>query len=690
MAMDYHYIKLANTLEKDIVSGRYRAGEKLPSLRKLHASTGRSISTVYQAYIELENRGMVEVREKSGFYARPLLHEILPTPSRGTSPVKPHKVAINTLAAMHQQTINNAKLLPFGAAIPSSALLPHKQLAASIRTVSSQYQNGKCLGYGHPTGEPELQKQIAKRSLDDSVHDSGEEIIITSGCMQAIDLCLRTVARPGDIILVESPTFLCYLQLIEDLNMRILEVPVDSRHGIDPDRIQTILDEHDVRAALFNPNFHNPLGCLMSDENKEKLVEMMNDQGVPIIEDDIYGELYFGDVRPRPLKSYDRRGMVLYCSSFSKTLAPDLRVGWVLPGVFREKVKRLKFNISIASSQLNQLVIADFLSTGAYDRHLRKMRNALKKQTTDTALAISRSFPTGTKISTPKGGYTLWVELPPGIDSLKLWSRAGKENISIFPGALCSGTDQYRNYIRISCGFPFTEELEQGINKLGCLVLELNDQSIPERNSRETTSAREIKIGLNTDPGLLRVNKLCENIHTSEPEFGIKLSQTMSGNILKLLASHELDGGFIYGDCMETQFSLLHLATMQLRIVGPVALKDKIKNADKSDIAALPWIGNPLECPYCQILKKEFHTLGLSPEIIMSADQESAITALIKAGVGLNFMLEEDARRAEKRGDVVVWENDSYSLPLSFVTLRSRRDDPRVRTLLQAVRVAWN
>ncbi len=689
MATEYQYIKLANTLEKDIVSGRYRAGEKLPSLRKLHAHTGRSISTVYQAYIELENRGMVEVREKSGFYARPLLHDILPTPSRGKSPVKPHKVAINALAAMHQQTISNSALLPFGAAIPSSELLPHKQLAASIRTVSSQYQNGKRLGYGHPTGEPELQRQIAKRSFDDSMHDSGEEIIITSGCMQAIDLCLRTVAKPGDIILVESPTFLCYLQLIEDLNMRILEVPVDSRHGIDPDRIQTILDEHDVRAALFNPNFHNPLGCLMSDKNKEKLVEMMNDQGVPIIEDDIYGELYFGDVQPAPLKSYDRRGMVLYCSSFSKTLVPDLRVGWVLPGVFREKVKRLKFNVSIATSQLNQLVIADFLATGAYDRHLRKMRNALKKQTTDTALAISRFFPTGTKISTPKGGYTLWVELPPGIDSLKLWSRAGKENISIFPGALCSGTDQYSNYIRISCGFPFTRELEWGIQQLGNLALELVHQSVPQKITKETTSSRDIRVGLNTDPELLRVNTICENIHEEAPEFGIKLSQTMSGNILKLLASHELDGGFIYGDCMETQFSLLHLATMQLRIVGPVALKDKILTAGKHDIAALPWIGNSLGCPYCQILEKEFHNLGLTPEIIMSADQESAITALIKAGVGLNFMLEQDARKAEQKGEMVVWEKESYSLPLSFVTLRTRRDDPRVRTLLQSVRTAW-
>jgi len=510
--MEYHYIKLANTLEESIVSGRYRAGEKLPSLRKQHANSGRSISTVYQAYIELENRGFIEVREKSGFYVRPLLHDILPSPSRGSSPVKPHKVAINTLASMLQQSAGNTALLPFGAAIASPELLPRKQLAASVRAVSVQYQNGERLGYGHPAGEPELQRQIAKRDLNSSGQNNGEEIIITAGCMQAIDLCLRSVARPGDSILVESPTFLCYLQLIEDLNMRVLEVPVDSRHGIDPERIQQILEEHDVRAALFNPNFHNPLGCLMSDENKKMLVEIMNDQGVPLIEDDVYGELYFGDTRPTTLKSFDRRGLVLYCSSFSKTLAPDLRVGWTQPGIFRDKIKRFKFNAAIATSQLNQLIISDFLASGAYDRHLRKMRNSLKKQTTDTALAISRYFPQGTKMSVPKGGLILWVQLTSGVDSLQLCGLAEKENISVFPGALCSGTDQYANYIRINCGYPFTGELELGIEKLGELVQQLTLQQLPETTRPGKIFGKEIRVGLNTDYELLRMNTIYEYI----------------------------------------------------------------------------------------------------------------------------------------------------------------------------------
>jgi DNA-binding transcriptional MocR family regulator len=686
--MSFQYIELANRIEQDIIAKRYCAGDKLPSLRKLHAETGRSITTVNQAYIELENRGLVEVREKSGFYVRPQLRSVLPAPSRGSSPIKPHKVAINALATMHQKSISNTNLIPFGAAIPSPELLPQRQLAASVRVAATAYQQGQRLGYGHPCGLPELQQQIAQRTFYTALENIEEDIIITNGCMQAIDLCLRTVARPGDIILVESPTFLCYLQLLEDLNMRILEVPVDSRHGIDPDKIQRVLDEHDVRAALFNPNFHNPLGCLMDDDDKKKLVRMMNDQGVPIIEDDIYGDLYFGEMRPRTLKSFDRRGMVLYCSSFSKTISPDLRIGWVIPGIFREKLKRLKFNISIATAQLNQLIIADFLASGKYERHQRKLRSALRRQTADTSFAISSHFPQGTKISTPLGAYTLWVELPGEVDGITLWSKAEKENISILPGALCSGTDQYRNYIRISCGFPFTDELAGGIKRLGELVKELSGQ---EQNSGhvQPRSGRAIRVGLNTDPELLKINRICTNIHHATRDFTIKISQTVSGNILKLLASYELDGGFIFGDCLEPRFSLLHLSTMQLRIVGPVNLRDIIKHADKKDIAALPWIGNPLECPYCQIMEREFKNQGLALRIVMSADQELAISSLIKAGVGMNFMLEEDARKAERKGDLVVWEKEAYKLPLSFVTVRSRREDPRVRTLKDAVRSAW-
>ena len=468
--MEYHYLRLANELEQKIRSGKYRAGEKLPSLRSLRSQTGRSLSTVYQAYAELENRGVVDVRDKSGFYARPLLEKILPLPAGGKDIVRPHAVAINALSSMIQNSMTRPRMLPFGAAIPSPTLLPLKQLAAEVRSAAGKYATGQAIGYGHPMGLPALRSEIAKHTVGLYGRAHGEEILITNGCMAAIDVCLRTVARAGDIILVESPTFLCYLQLIEDLNMQALEIPVDPDRGLDMELLARALAEHDVRAALINANFHNPLGCVMDTASKRDLVELMARRQVPIIEDDIYGDLYFGETRPLPLKAFDREGLVLYCSSFSKSLAPDLRVGWTMAGRYRDKVERLRFNASIAGSQLGQLAIAGFMATGGYERHLRRLRNALKKQASDYALAVARHFPAGTRISAPQGGLFLWIELDRSIDGLHLFDLALQEEIAILPGTLCSGTDRYRHCLRLNCGYPLDERHEKGIQTLGRLI----------------------------------------------------------------------------------------------------------------------------------------------------------------------------------------------------------------------------
>jgi DNA-binding transcriptional MocR family regulator len=355
--------------------------------------------------------------------------------------------------------------------------LPLKQLAREVRSAAEGYMTGAMIGYGHPTGVEDLRSELAKRSVGYFSREKGEEIIITNGCMDAIDLCLRSVAREGDVILIESPTFLCYLQLIEDLNMRALEIPVDPDTGFDLKQLERALTEHEVRAALVNVNFHNPLGYVMSTSAKEKLVKIITGRGIPLIEDDIYGDLYFTDTRPLPLKTFDRDGLVLYCSSFTKSLAPDLRVGWTIPGQFKEKVKRLKFNSKVVSPQLNQTVAARFLASGAYERHLRKMRNSLKKQAANMMLGIARHFPEGTRVSAPKGGICLWLELDKRVAGVKLFERAGRENIAIVPGNLCSVTDRYRHCIRINYGYPWSERIEEGVKTLGRMVRELIEEA---------------------------------------------------------------------------------------------------------------------------------------------------------------------------------------------------------------------
>lgn len=474
--MEYHYIKLANELEKMIRSGGYKAGDKLPSLRAMRRQSGRSISTVYHSYEELEQRGLLDVREKSGFFVRPIIEKVVGGATAYQLNIRPHKVAKNAMATLLQYSTSNPDVLTFGTALPGPEILPKKQLARELRRAAGSWASGEIIGYCDPTGYQPLRKEIEKRMVGCVNVSQGDEVVITGGCMAAIDLCLRAVAKSGDVILVESPTFLCYLQLIEDLNMQPLEVPVDPERGLDAGLLKKVLSQHSVAAALLNTNFHNPLGYSMEDSQKRRIVEIFHKRSIPIVEDDIYGDLYFGETRPTPLKAFDQKGLVLYCSSFTKTMAPDLRIGWTVSGRFREKVKRLKFNSSVANQQLTQQAIANFLVSGGHDRHLRKMRNSLRKQQGSFIGAIAEYFPDGTRVSRPDGGLVIWVELDRKIDTMELFKRARKNNIGLVPGQFCSATANYSNCMRLNYGYPWTEQSEQGIKTLAKIIREMADK----------------------------------------------------------------------------------------------------------------------------------------------------------------------------------------------------------------------
>lgn len=473
---DFHYRRLANEIEGKILEGEYAAGDKLPSLRKLHKELNFSISTIYQAYIELEKRGIIEPRIKSGFYVKPVLYNRLPTPKLIKHKAKPKKVSVNTIANFIFEAMSDPDVLQLGGAVPAPELLPLKQLSRILKSMSLQDIENIMLNYEHPSGNLELRRQIAKRTFGFSDKITVDEIITTNGCMEAVNLCLRSVAKAGDTIAVESPTYHGFLQSIEDLSMYALEVPTDLTKGVDLSNLEKNLDRNNVRACLFNSTFQNPLGYVMSDADKQRLVTMLNHKGIPVIEDDIYGDLYFGEKRPATLKSFDKKGLVLYCSSFSKSLAPGLRVGWTIPGRYADTVRRLKRNTSLASSRLNQTVIARFLKGGYYDRHLRKLRNNLKKQTSNVALAIARHFPETTKITSPRGGLVLWLQLDDSADGLDVYHEARKHDISILPGIITSSSDKYKNCIRISCGHPWNEILEKGIITIGRIISDLESK----------------------------------------------------------------------------------------------------------------------------------------------------------------------------------------------------------------------
>jgi len=470
----YRYLKLADEIESKIRSGVYRAGHRIPSIRNIRESSGYSINTVSQAYIELEKRGLLEARQKSGFYVKPLIDHILPAPRMKKHRPEPKMVSINTLASSVVEAMSDRSMLKLGGTLIAPELLPLKSISALVKSVPAKTMAEILSTYDNPAGSEHLRRQIAARTLSLFQHTDMEDIVITNGCVEAVSFCLQAAASKGDTIIVESPTYPWFLQMIEDLKMFALELPTHPQTGIDLDSVEKAIDRHDVKACILVPNFHNPMGFEMPEENKKRLVDILRRRKVPLIEDDIHGDLYFGSRRPTTLKSYDVEGSVLYCSSFSKTIAPGMRIGYTLPGVFKSAVKQLKLNHTVASPPLLQYVLAEFLRGGAYDRHLRKLRTALKNQVSNMATAIARYFPGDTRITAPKGGFTLWVELNPRVDSLAVYRHAQLQRIAILPGIMCSTTPKFNHFIRLSCGFPWNEDIEEGVCKLGRIVYKLS------------------------------------------------------------------------------------------------------------------------------------------------------------------------------------------------------------------------
>jgi DNA-binding transcriptional MocR family regulator len=469
MSVNFRYIKLADRLEKKIMVGDFRTGEKLPSIRKLHRSTGLSISTVYQALIELEKRNLVETRPKSGFYIKPLIQKKLSVPDLKKYRSRPHKVSIHEMASQVQEAMGDENFVQLGGAVLSPELLPMKMIMRAARTAVNSSM-ATSLSYSHSTGLSDLRRQIANKMIGVTGSITTEEIIITNGCTDAVTLCLRAVTKPGDIIAIESPTFFGFLRLLEDLKLKALEVPTHPIEGINLEYLETALKKHSIKALLIVPNISNPLGYAMPDKNKYMLVKMLHQYDIPIIEDGIYSDLSFDGRFLTPLKSYDRKGLVLYCSSISKTLAPGLRIGWVVPGRFAQTIKRMKLNSTVMSPALNQQIVTMCLKTGFYDRHIRKLRNALKIQMSSMIAAIAKYFPKETKLSSPAGGYLLWVQLSPGVDSFTIYQKALEKKITILPGCLCSSFGRHRECIRLNCGLPWNNRISQSVAALAELV----------------------------------------------------------------------------------------------------------------------------------------------------------------------------------------------------------------------------
>lgn len=463
------YQRLAEDLAESIRTGVLRPGDRLPSVRELRRQRGISPSTVFKAYAQLEAQELVQARLRSGYFVRPQRtgQGLLSTPAWPSPEVIP--VSISELVFELLGSTRDAEVIPLGSAFPAPQLFPFDELARSGARAMRRLQPPQIASV-LTSGDATLRAQIGRRYALHGVHLQPNELIVTNGAMEALNLCLQAVTQPGDVVVVESPTFYAALQALERLHLKAVEVSTHPDEGIDLDALEALLKRQKVAACWFMTTFQNPLGALMSNSRKEALVQILARHGVPLIEDDVYAELHFGPRRPMPAKAFDREGLVLHCSSFSKSLAPGFRVGWAAAGRFGQTVDRLKTMSSLATALPAQLAIGEYLIQGGYDRHLRHLRDKLASQQRTAMALIDRHFPKGTRMTQPRGGYFLWLELPVHIDTLKLHKLAMAQSISTAPGVLFSADQRFSNHLRLNIGHPIDAKVQAALKILGSLA----------------------------------------------------------------------------------------------------------------------------------------------------------------------------------------------------------------------------
>lgn len=464
------YKRLAAHYLEAIRAGTLARGARMPSLRKLMQLHAISLSTALQLCRELESGGWLEARDRSGYFVR--------SPARaGLAPLKePALVAPDPaqfvgihsrVSAFVSNRRNQTVKVNFSIARAAPELYPGEALRAAI-TKGLRQRPELLTTAPQQRGDPGFRSVVARRALGAGMTLAPDDILVTNGCIEALNLALRAVANAGDTIAVESPTFYGLLQVLESLGLRALEIPTSPQTGISMEALELAADTYgDIKAVVVVPHLQNPLGSVMPDENKERLARFCDARDIALIEDDTYSALVDTDSPLRAIKSWDRSGNVIHCASLHKILAPGLRLGWMAAGRWQARVEMLKYAQTRNNESLPQLGAGQFMATGAYDRHLRRLRASLATQREQTAEAIARYFPAGTRMNVPPGGLQLWVELPEGLSSNQLCDEALAEHIWIAPGSLFSNSGRFDRFVRLNCGWPYNEQIDAALRRLG-------------------------------------------------------------------------------------------------------------------------------------------------------------------------------------------------------------------------------
>jgi len=465
------YQQLAQQMTEQIAHGVWQPGDKLPSLREQVVNSGMSFMTVSHAYQLLESQGRIVARPQSGYYVAPRM--VATRQTAAPAQVMPdNAVDINTYIFEVLQASRNAAVLPFASAFPDPKLFPLPQLNRSLAQVSKT-ATAMSVIENLPPGNDELRHAIARRYALQGMTISPDEIVITAGALEALNLSLQAVTEPGDWVIVENPCFYGALQALERLRLKALSVATDVKEGIDLDALVQALQTYPVKACWLMTNSQNPLGFTLTPEKKARLIDILSEHNVTLIEDDVYSELYFGREKPLPAKAWDKTDMTLHCSSFSKCLVPGFRIGWVAAGKHARRIQHLQLMSTLSTSSPMQLALVDYLATKRYDAHLRRLRRQLAERKQLAWQSLMRSLPPEVQIHHNDSGYFLWLELPAGIDAGQLSASALEHHISIAPGKMFSTTDNWASFFRFNTAWGWGEREDKAVETLGHLIRQL-------------------------------------------------------------------------------------------------------------------------------------------------------------------------------------------------------------------------
>ncbi len=462
------YLKLAKGFERQLRAGVLRVGDRLPSVRQLRDEHHVSVATAIGCYVWLERQGYVRARPKSGFFVSRSLPPDGPAPAVASRPKGPVPVRLSAIRTQTASNIDPSDIVQLGPAVVGPALLPMNRLNRSIRLALSAFADN-AVRYEDPRGNLRLRRQIARLVFRQGASCTPDDVLVTSGETEALNLSIRAIAKPGDIVAVESPGCCEILQALGTLQLRAVEIPHVLHRGIDLELLAAAAKQHSIKAILLTATCHNAFGDCASDESKSAVVAFATQHDVPIIEGDPFGELVFSGGRPRSLKAFDKTGIVVQCSSLAHYVAPGFNLGWASAGRWQAEVERLKAFTSAAGARLPQLAMAEFLESGAFDKHVKRLRLALWQSVEASRQEILRTFPKGTRVSRPEGGFVLWVQLPETYDGLDLQREAAAVGINILPGSVFSATKEYSHCVRIACGHPF-EVIQPALRTLAKLL----------------------------------------------------------------------------------------------------------------------------------------------------------------------------------------------------------------------------